>query len=304
MRPFTLLSLVALSVIITAKQGYAQPAADGVRYHFMAGDAVRYRVVAVDSIVIFDRVWRTLTRRRAEIVTYRCDSVLPNGNYLITVSTDQYAATERLDTLGEVTRTSHPWVGHPRTFVMSTTGRRLDMVRYERLVGSAPGGPFAPLPIPHLGDTIVARGNDVFTNKQWLFDNVYPPVGWDGTTYRQNNGLIDTLGEKLHDMLLTETATVYYRAVGGPDTLLTESRINGSGRYLLSLTRGYPVWASYDLIADIDLRNAHGETVQGRHAMSTIIELYTDDTPIEDTTPDAPGNHPEAHDHHESPGDR
>lgn len=260
----------------------AQKKDGGIRYRFTPGEVVRYRVVAVDSIVMYDRQQKNLARRRVEIVRYRCDSVLPNGNFVMTVEWTDYAATERLDTLPEVIRTTHPWIGHPRTFVMSPTGHRVDMIRYDKFQGSAPGGPFAPLAIPYLGDSVAIHGNDVFTNKQWLFDNVYPPVGWSGTTYRMLQGKIDTLGELLDDILLTETAAVLYKPAGLPDSIITDSRINGAGRYFVSPSKGYPVGGAYDLIADVNLTNAHGEQIQGRHVMSTIFELYNDQPRIDE----------------------
>lgn len=284
-RSLLLLLILCAPHLTLPADGWGQGLPDGIRYHFKPGEGVRYRVVAVDSIIIFDRVWRTVTRRRAEVVQYRCNSILPNGNMLMTVELTEYAATERLDTMPQVTRTTHPWVGHPRVFVMSPTGRRLDMIRFDSIPGSTPGGPFAPLALPYLGDSVAVRGNDVFTNRQWMFDNVFPPVGWDGTTFRSLNGMIDTLGERLFDVELTETAVVHYRPIGRSDSVITRSRINGAGRYLISPDRGYPVGGTYDLIADIDLTNPHGESIQGRHLMSTIFELYTDESRINQQSP-------------------
>lgn len=283
MNPRHFLLLLSLLSFATPTVLHAQEREGGIRYQFTPGEEIRYRIIAVDSIVMYDRLQKNLARRRVEIVRYRCDSILPDGNYLMTVEWTDYAATERLDTLPEIIRTTHPWIGHPRTFIMSPTGHRIDMVRYDRFHGSAPGGPFAPLAIPFLGDSVAVHGNDVFTNKQWLFDNVFPPVGWSGTTYRNLQGKIDTLGEMLDDIELTETAAVQYKPAGLPDSIVTHSRINGAGRYFVSSSKGYPVGGTYDLIADVTLTNAHGEEIQGRHVMSTIFELYNDQP-----TPDEP----------------
>lgn len=276
-------SLLATLLLVTC--GLSAQEEGSVRYRFTQGEEVRYRVVAVDSILLHDRQDKRLSRRRVEVVKYRCDSILPDGNYLVTVEWTDYAATERYDTLPEVIRTTHPWIGHPRSFIMTPTGHRVDMVRYDKVAGAAPGGPFAPLAIPCLGEGIEARGNDIFPNKQWLFDNVFPPVMWNGTTYRNLQGVIDTLGEELELVELTETARAYYIPTGMPDSILTESRINGAGRYLLSSKKGYPVGGTYDLIADITLNNSHGETVEGRHVMSTIIELYNDQPALDESAP-------------------
>jgi len=284
-----LLLLTTLALIgISGVELRAQRVDSGVSYHFKPGEEIRYRIVAVDSIIIYDRVWKSLSRRRAEIVRYRCDSILPNGNLAMTVEWTDYGATEHLDTMPEVTRITHPWIGHPRTFVMSPTGRRLDLVRYDRMQGAAPGGPFEPLAMPWFGDSTVARGNDVFTNKQWLFDNVFPPVAWDGTSFREIRPEIDTLGGPVIPVELTETATVTYRPAGRSDSALTQSRINGGGIYLFSRLLGYPIGGHYDLIADIAMQNAEGETVEGRHLMSTIFELYTEQIRTDNESPREP----------------
>ena len=116
---FILASLFLLGILLAGgSTASAQKPLDSIslRYDFVKGKTLRYRVVAYDSIVLYDRHWRTLARERAEVVQFRCDSVLPNDSgYIMTIMTTGYAATETIDSLPPITRDTSGWVNRPIT---------------------------------------------------------------------------------------------------------------------------------------------------------------------------------------------
>lgn len=245
-----------------------------LRYGFKQGQTLSYRVIAVDSIILYDKAWRTLARERVEVVTYYCDSVLRDG-YIMTVVTEQYAATEWVDSLPPVTRTDHPWVQRPITFLMSPTGRRVDLVAGDTVPGNAPGGPFAPLLLPHLGGVATYIGaSGSFDNEQWTLDNMFPPVKWQGLVFKVLPRRLDTLDRKnVVQVDLTEVANVVHKLPGDSLNPVTRTTVNGGGSYYFDTKAGYPVGGSYNEIARFTMEFPGGKEVDGRHIIGMIYEL-------------------------------
>lgn len=247
-----------------------------IRYRFKQGDTLSYRLYAFDSITVFDVVSKRLLRERTEIISFRCDSVLPNG-YIMTTTMREYGANETLDTLPTVRRTVHDWVGRSVTYQMSSTGFRVDMLRYKEDPGTVPGGPFEPLILPAFSgnpDSMFVVGSSIFPKDMWLFDNAYPPVKWNGTSLRRFMGTKDTLNRRSIDIQMNDVAQISYYPGGDNDAPMTQSKVNGSGNYLLNPELGCPISGTYDLIADITFTNPKtGEKVTGRHVMSVMFEL-------------------------------
>lgn len=240
-----------------------------LRYDFTPGEKVTYRVIAYDSIVIYDTTWRSLARERAELVTFRCDSVVPNG-YIMSMTTSEYVATERLDTLPPITRNTHDWVDRTTRFLMSPTGRRIDLIGATDRPGNAPGGPFAPLLLPNLGEQ--EKGwvgqSGAYKNEQWLVDNIYPPIKWTSTDFRIIPDRKDTLGAKTVQIGISEVGSIAYQVPGNKDNPVTRATINGGGDYFFSPKLGLMVGGSFDLIANFTLELPNGRKVNGRHVMS------------------------------------
>ncbi len=247
-----------------------------IRYRFKQGDTLSYRLYAFDSITVFDVVTKRLTRERTEVISFRCDSVLPNG-YIMTTTMREYGANETLDTLPTVRRLTNDWVGRSVTYLMSPTGFRMDMLRYKEDPGTVPGGPFEPLILPAFSgtpDSISVVGSSIFQKDMWLFDNAFPPVKWSGTSLRRYMGMKDTLGRRSLDVQMNDVAQIAYFPGGDTDAPMTQSKINGSGNYFLNPELGFPIAGTYDLIADITFTNPKtGEKVTGRHVMSVMFEL-------------------------------
>lgn len=276
----SLLRLFLLPALLCALFSAAFAQADNaldtvrIRYNFKQGQTVTYRAVSYDSIIIYDTKWRTLARERVEIVTYTCDSVLRDG-YVMTVTTQQYAATEKLDTMPPVTRTDHPWLERPVTFLMDPAGRRVDLVAGDTVIANAPGGPFAPALLPHFGSGVMYVGQTAtFTNEQWLTDNSYPPVRWSGPTFRAIDGRVDTLGRKgLVHLNMTDVANITNKVPGNDDNPVTKTVINGGGDYYFDQTLGYPVAGSYGQIARFTMEFPNNKKVDGRHLTGMYYEL-------------------------------
>ncbi len=245
-----------------------------VSYELKQGQVLTYRVISYDSIMIYDVKWRTLARERVEIITYQCDSVLRDG-YIVTVTTQEYGATEKLDTLPPVVRTDHPWVDRPIRFLMDRAGRRVDLVAGDTVVGNAPGGPFAPALLPHVGSGEMFIGQSgTFGNEQWLTDNSFPPIWWSGGSFRLIPRRLDTLGHKgVLEVGLTDVANLTHQVPGNPNNPVTRTVVNGGGEYYFAPDLGYPVGGTYSQIARFTMEFPDGKTVDGRHLTSMSYEL-------------------------------
>jgi len=249
-----------------------------LRYTFTAGQTIRYRVVAFDSIMIYDKKWRVLSRERAEEVTLRCDSVLPNdGGYIMTTRMTQYAASETYDSLPPVVRDTSAWVNRPITFLMTISGKRLTLKAATDDPGTSPGGPFEPLLLPNLGDDHTYVGSSgAFPNEQYMFDNIFPPVFWKGSTFRTIVGRLDTLKQKALEIQLSDVGNLSYQMPGDDANPITTATINGSGQYFLGTKLGYPIGGNYSLIARFTLSRPDKQNVDGRHILGMYFELLTD----------------------------
>lgn len=284
---FFCLAFAAFSSAAAQPSGSAAAASKGdglppgsyvLRYKFSRGESVTYRVLSYDSIVIWDAEPRVLIRQRAEQVTYRCDTVLPDG-YGMTATLDQAVVRERLDSLPWTIRTEHQLVGQPIRFLMKEDGERVRLRETPAVGGSMPGAPFQPLLIPHLGgvDTVSAGAGSVFEREMWLLDNVYPPVMWQGGGMRKILGTADTLGRHTLVVELSEVGQVWYTPpTTTGDTLITHTRLNGGGRYWLAFDEGYPLTGEYQLVGNITFTNsATGKERLGRHTISMEFQVDT-----------------------------
>ncbi len=244
-----------------------------LRYRFTPGQTIAYNVIAYDSIVIYDSVWRRLAVERAETVTFRCDSVRPDGAYVMTLVTTSYSATERRDSLKPVERHTHPWVGRTITFLMTPSGRRLGLLGGASTPGTSPGGPLAPLLLPNLGaDSAAMESADQFDDDNWLVDNVFPPIRWRGSAYRSVKRAVDTLGQKTVHVEIAEVGNSAYRQAGS-DAPMSRGTVNGAGRYFLAPKLGYPVGGGYEMINRFTMDLPGGRTVEGRHVTGMSFEL-------------------------------
>jgi hypothetical protein len=187
----------------------------------------------------------------------------------MTLNTTDYAATERLDTMPPITRTTHDWVDRNTRFLMGPSGRRIDFLGGTDRPGNAPGGPFAPLVLPNLGEEKAWVGQSgAFFNEGWLVDNIYPPIKWKGTDFRVIPVRKDTLGAKTVQIGISEVGTIAYKVPGMKDAPTTTATINGGGDFFFSPKLGLIIGGSYDLIARFTLELPDGRKVQGRHIMS------------------------------------
>ena len=253
----------------------SQAALDTVRlrYHFSPGETVTYRVVSRDSIVMLDSARRTFANERVEIIEYRCDTVLVDG-YVMTMTLKEYAATESMNGIPPVTRTSHPWVGRPVTFLMGPTGNREreSLLEMTTEPGVAPGGPFAPLLLPVLGDSNSHVGaSNTRKHGYWLFDNVYPPVYWEGMTFRVVPGRGNTTAGDVVVVTMSDVATVAYKLPG--TDVLSLTIVNGAGTYNLSPKLGYMTGGLYELVGRISIKVPSRPEITGRHTMTMAFEM-------------------------------
>jgi hypothetical protein len=266
-------SLFLLLMLLVSASTLCAQELDTVRleYRFTPGQVVTYRVVSTDSITMLDTSRKTFASERVEIVEYRCDTILSDG-YVMTMTLKEYAATESIDGIPPVTRVTHPWVGRPVTFLMSPTGKRLNLLELSKEPGVAPGGPFAPLLLPFLGDSISHVGASAsLSHAYWIFDNVYPPVYWKGTTFRVLPRRQDSPFGRVVVVSLSDVGTVAYKLPG--TEIISQTVVNGAGNYLLSPQLGYMVGGFYELVGRITIKLPAKREVTGSHRMKMTYEM-------------------------------
>ncbi|MBS1913367.1 MAG: hypothetical protein JST22_15375 [Bacteroidetes bacterium] len=248
-----------------------------LRYRFVPGQTLTYRVFGYDTIVIYDSTVHALSREREEMVTYRCDSIVPQG-YVMTLRTTAYKATERRDTATPVVVTSHPWVGRSIRFLMSPTGRRLDLLASPNVPATGPGGPFAPMVLPNLGaDSTYIGSSDQYVNEQWTVDALYPPIRWRGNCMRNVERRFDTLGNPVVEVSFSEVGNNAYRQPGKGDPT-TSSLSNGGGSYYCSARYAYPIAGNYEMINNLtmDFPAPAARKLRGRHTTGILIQFISD----------------------------
>ncbi len=266
--------LLILALTVTVASAALAQSADPLllRYRFTPGLQLIYRVLSYDSIIVVDTVSRTLARERAELVGIRCDSVLPDS-YVMTMVTMDYNALERAAG-PEAERGDHPWVGRVLRFRMTPNGRRLTLLTTGRETpATSPGGPVAPLLLPNLGDDTAFIGvSTAFKNDQWLVDNAFPPVMWNGNVFRAVPRRFDTLGQTVVEVELSEVGGSRYQQPG-TDNPAVGAKCNGGGSYFLSAALGYPIAGAYNQINNFSMTFPGGHSVNGRHSLGMMFEL-------------------------------
>ena len=268
-------SLLLLLVLLVSASALRAQALDTVTlaYRFTPGQSISYRVVSKDSIVMYDSVRKTFVNDRVEIIEYHCDTIVTDG-YVMTMTLREYAATESIDGVPPITRVTHPWVGRPVTFLMSPTGKRLNLLELTRTPGVAPGGPFAPLLLPFLGDSashIGASGS--MNHSYWLFDNVYPPVYWKGVTFRVLPRRQDSPYGSVVVVSLSDVGTVAYKLPG--TEIISQTIVNGAGNYYLSPKLGAMAGGFYELIGKISIKVSPNREIRGTHTLKMNYEMIT-----------------------------
>ncbi len=269
----------------TAVDGNTDTGLDSIRleYRFTPGQEITYRVLSTDSIVLFDETPFVIQRQRIEHITFRCDTILPDG-YGMTVVMNQYVAREKMDTMPEVTLTSHQWLDREIKFLMSPYGERIRLRDYQEGDGVAPGEQFQPLLLPFIGDNLntYIGASDLFELKHWLLDNVYPPVEWIGGVFRVVKGYGETLGVKTYSIELSETGHVEYLppsppGMEGHETVI-QTVVNSSHSLEFAYKAGFPVAGKVNLIGNLTFKNNTSDAeMSGRHFMTVEYSILPEE---------------------------
>lgn len=269
--PFLLLALLLAGLQTGTAQ---QEATWDLHYDLEQGESITYRVVSLDSIVVWTETPQILLRQRVERITYRVDTILPEG-YGMRMTLDDVVVREQFDTLPWITREMHPWSGTSIYFLMDRQGRRIRLRDTLDAPGAMPGAPFQPLLIPHLGprDTLSPGAASVFDRDMFLLENTYPPIEFTGGVLRKVLGTADTLGVATMKVQLNETGQVWFipPPVDGRGIRM-HARVNGTGHYFLGADGGFPVAGDYEMIGTLTLTDTAGENERkGRQRISTIF---------------------------------
>jgi hypothetical protein len=283
---FGLLALVVFTTAVVSpvhaqkKPGAARPAPakslDSARiaYHLEPGATVSYHVVAHDTLALYGGNAYLHAAERSWIVTFTCDSIVPEG-MIVTMRYDGYAAREWRDSLPPVTRTSSPWTDAAHTFMITADGRHTRQVWPKEGTSVAPAGPFQPQLLPFLGaESTFIGSSEMFELTQMLSENAMPPTAYNGSIFRTLVRRVDTLGVETIEIALSETGQSTYEGAGG---LATRSVINGASRFWFSPLLGLPVAGHAEAIMNLTLHNQQGAEAGGRQSIGLDYELVIRD---------------------------
>lgn len=250
---------------------------DRPAYRFQAGTQAVYRVYTFDSVMIYDAPPRLVIRQRQEHVRVHCDSVLPDGKRMITITLLAYNATEWFGKAKPVTSNTHPWVGRDITFVMDTAGYRTTLMLPENarvISGSAPGGPLQPVLLPFLGNPDSSAS--IYTVQTPLFENGLPPVQWSARALRLTKGRLDTLDSPATVVEISEVGALSYKPMqpsGKAVPPVVSAVVNTAAHRWLDPATGYPVCGDNYMIANLTITppDSSAPRLTGRHILSMLF---------------------------------
>ena len=131
-----------------------------------------------------------------------CDSITPNGNYILKQQLIQFQSKESNSDEKNVARNNSPWLNYAAYIEIDSLGRRYNTYHDSQELAMAPGGPFQPFIIfPFENISEEKPVNTKFVNESWMVTDTLLKLPENGNPYSALR------------------ATFLYRIVGFVDTM-------------------------------------------------------------------------------------
>ncbi len=242
---------------------------------FAVGDTLYYRVESRDSVLIGRD--EPLTKKRYERIRIVCDSI-KNGRFFLSQTLTQFMAYESKGDVKDVKREESPWVGRTVWYEIDSLGNRYNYGYDDSLTSAlTPGGAFQPAIIFPFKRDCRAK------NKTWIVETLdeLPENGLPVPLMNQSSlfraiSYVDTLDERCARFQYIKTGQGSYKVVANKDTIKATCRVNGFGRYDISVEKKVPL--AYYATIEQKLRLFVGEkqTKVGWHYLNSeyVLDRY------------------------------
>ena len=204
------------------------------KYNFYVGDTLIYVIQSRDSITI--DYGAPLLRIRYEKIMLTCDSITPEGHFVIKQELIDFRSRESHLAERNVARNTTPWLNVPVYIEIDTMGFRHKQYNKDSLnLAMPPGGPFHPfilLPLNAKDSVNIKRTGEswMIVDSSYIFENGNPAPVFRYSLFYRMRGMFDTLGlGKLLKMTFSMTSQSAHIINTNDVKMLTTSKNNAGG---------------------------------------------------------------------------
>jgi hypothetical protein len=208
------------------------------RYDFCIGDTLIYVVQSKDSIII--NYGTPLLKIRFEKIMLTCDSITPEGHFVIKQQLIEFKARESYMEEKNIDRSTTTWLNVPVYIEIDSMGYRYKQYNKDSLtLAISPGGTFQPFILLPLNckDSLTGKyNNKKYTNESWIIndsnyvvENGMPMPVYRYVLYYRMMGMVDTLDlGKLLKITFSMTSQSSHK-VNTSDVKMLTTSINNAG---------------------------------------------------------------------------
>lgn len=253
-----------------------QPDTICYKLRFEQYDTLVYLIESKDSIII--NYETPLTKIRKEKLEIICDSVSPQGTFILKLKLIDFHSFESKGNERNKERKTSSWLNRMSIIEIDSLGNRIrNTIEDTTRAGLCPGGAFQPyLLFPfsesckNIGESWIVESTDV------LVENGIPVPVLKYSSFFRAKGIIDTLGEKCSRFEYIKTGQGSYELVMSRDTFFVTNVVNGYGKYDISNLNLVPLHYFATIEQKLTLNLPNGSKMPGLHFISsdfTLIKL-------------------------------
>lgn len=242
------------------------------RYDLVRGDTLVYSIDAHDSITFVGQP--ALMKLRTELVSIICDSVTPDHRYHLRITLRRSIEKHSIGS-DSSTKQGGPWVGRTAYVVIDSLGNRYATRPDDSTKAAlAPGGAFAPLLLPTLGESCGRQNQSwMVQDTTLLVENGVPEPAFAHTTLWRVLDVADTLGRSFKQIQYTQTALASLTMTSDKINMKTEAVIASFGKLSMDakLNIPYHLYATSQNTLAVKYRD--GKELKGKHHTSSHAQL-------------------------------
>ncbi|MBM2816992.1 MAG: hypothetical protein HW421_3754 [Ignavibacteria bacterium] len=211
------------------------------KYNFKQGDTLDYIGISFDSLQI--DFGDNIKKHRIERIIIACDSVLPNGHFLLSHSLIEILAKETQGDKKPIKREESQWLDRVVKIELDSLGRRYRIFLDDSTEGAvSPGGAFGPFILIEYGEACrLLNESWIVKSDLGLAENGIPIPLVTQTSFFRAKERKDTLGYKCNSGEYIFTGQGSFKAITGKDTMNLHSIMNGFGKFENHPKRGFPI---------------------------------------------------------------